>query len=286
SSGSTDYSSVLGSIYEMLSAVELVAEDIFDRLTYVETYLALINDTVDILAPIYDYMVDFYEILPNINNYVVELYNEVCALPEAIADLFAEYFMDTYYVSQTVFEIIRGDLDMIYELLKGDIFNMLAFIENDLAQIGAGDVEVDLSGVNGHLSAIEVLLTGIAAILAVDTLTDLADFADDQLDEYLDDITDSLSEVGDAMTDVFPFCIPWDMLTIFALFAAAPEAPVFEIPFEFDRLGISYTMKVDFSEYEQAALICRTILTCIFVVGLGYLTIRITNGGGGGGEED
>ncbi len=263
SGSSTDYSTILSSLYNRLD----------------DLYLYFTGD--------------LRELLTNLNNYVVYLYEEVSAFPDTLAELFSDYFMDSYYVSQTVFEIIRGDLDLLYQMLAGETDSVLSNMQDSIdalaeaiASITSDDSEVSLSGIKGHLKVIETLLTGIAALLAVDTVVDLLDFTSEELGDYLDNITDSIGEVTDAMTDVFPFCVPWDILAILALFSAEPEAPVFELPITIERLGIDYSISVDLSEYEQIALICRTILTCLFVVGLGYLTIRITGGSGGGGDDD
>lgn len=317
-----DANTYLSGIYNRIGSVYYLLSDLNDNIVDLYDYVSLYLSDLDYLEPMYGYLgeikevteninnlivtlqVDLYEalsylalvcnyftgntssMLTDINNLLVEIRESLAGLPDSlgIADLFSEYFMDSFYVSQTVFEIMRGDLEMIYDMLVGNSDSILSEIRDAIQDITVDGSDIGLGAIKAELAVISGLLTGIAALLAVDTVVDLLDFTDDQLDDYMDSISGALSSVADNAQNVFPFSIPWDLLAILALFSAEPEAPVIDYPFQFDRLGIDYTIHIDLSQFETVATICRTLLTCLFVCGLGYLTIRITQAGGGDGD--
>ena len=64
----------------------------------------------------------------------------------------------------------------------------------------------------------------------------------------------------------FPFCLPWDVYNVFANLVSEPEAPVFSIPFKFERLGIDYEFTIDLSEFEDIAKISRFFSSIAFVI--------------------
>lgn len=64
----------------------------------------------------------------------------------------------------------------------------------------------------------------------------------------------------------FPFCLPWDVYNVFANLVAEPEAPVFSIPFKFERLGIDYEFTIDLSEFKDIAKISRFFSSIAFVI--------------------
>ena len=74
------------------------------------------------------------------------------------------------------------------------------------------------------------------------------------------------------LKDFFPFCIPFDLFDIVTVFAAEPEAPVFEWPISVPRWGFEYTLKVDLQEWEDIASLFRTLELTIFCVGLAIVT--------------
>lgn len=73
----------------------------------------------------------------------------------------------------------------------------------------------------------------------------------------------------------FPFCLPWDLYNLFAGFQAEEEAPRFEVPFKFERLGINETIVIDFSEYEEQIKIIRFFTGAMFVLALVMISRKI-----------
>ena len=80
---------------------------------------------------------------------------------------------------------------------------------------------------------------------------------------------------------VFPFCIPFDLIHLFEVFDAEPEAPVFEIPIElkFDNpftgsniVDYEDSIKIDLSDYEQPIKVVRIFEVIFFLIGLMLIT--------------
>lgn len=77
-------------------------------------------------------------------------------------------------------------------------------------------------------------------------------------------------EVGDLKTDglidKFPFCIPFDLISLIKAFEAEPEAPLIEIPFVVPVFGSSDNIVIDFSKFEYIAVILRSLEVVGFVL--------------------
>lgn len=73
------------------------------------------------------------------------------------------------------------------------------------------------------------------------------------------------------LTDIFPFCIPFDIYDMIKLLKAEPKAPSFEwkfyIPDVCDELIV-----IDLSIFDDVAKVGRTMFLLLFCVGLGFAT--------------
>lgn len=80
--------------------------------------------------------------------------------------------------------------------------------------------------------------------------------------------------------DIFPFCIPFDIYDFLSLLSATRTAPHFEIPFNYDRIGLDYTFVFDLSgeSWENLAQIVRTLELLAFCVGLAFVTRDMIKG--------
>lgn len=92
---------------------------------------------------------------------------------------------------------------------------------------------------------------------------------------------DELKPYTADLTKVFPFCIPFDLMHLFEVLDAEPEAPVFKIPIELKvnnpftgKSIVDYedTIKIDLSDYEQPIKIIRIFEVIFFLVGLMLIT--------------
>lgn len=66
----------------------------------------------------------------------------------------------------------------------------------------------------------------------------------------------------------FPFSIPYSIYIGIQSFVSDPQAPVFNIPFAIERLGISENMEIDLTNWNPVARLCRALLSLVWVAGL------------------
>lgn len=74
---------------------------------------------------------------------------------------------------------------------------------------------------------------------------------------------------------VFPFCIPFDMIDLYRVFVAEPQAPHWEIPLKSETFNINYTFVIDFEQFEVLAEIFRTFQIILFILGLCMITSKV-----------
>lgn len=99
---------------------------------------------------------------------------------------------------------------------------------------------------------------------------DNPDSNDTDLDNYKADLR-----------DVFPFCIPFDLIHLLNVLDAEPEAPVFKIPIDLEA-GNPFTgdkivdyhseMVIDLSDYDDAIKVIRILEIVAFLLGLMLIT--------------
>lgn len=70
----------------------------------------------------------------------------------------------------------------------------------------------------------------------------------------------------------FPFSIPWDLIAVFTLFQAEPEAPRIEVPFVIESLGIEESIVIDLGGYGLLSRISRSLMVILFVLALIKMT--------------
>lgn len=83
------------------------------------------------------------------------------------------------------------------------------------------------------------------------------------------------------LRDVFPFCIPFDLIRLLKVFQAEPRAPVFEIPVDLEFNNPFNSQKIidyhevfvlDFADFEEVAKIFRAFQVVLFIIGLLMIT--------------
>lgn len=76
------------------------------------------------------------------------------------------------------------------------------------------------------------------------------------------------------LTDMFPFCIPFDLYRGSRLLVAEPEAPrfVWDVPLP---LGDTYELVIDLSVFDGVAAIARKMELLAFLIGLAVMTKKI-----------
>ena len=77
------------------------------------------------------------------------------------------------------------------------------------------------------------------------------------------------------LKELFPFCIPFDIVDCFRLFNVEPETPRVIIPMHFGIVDKDYTFDIDLKDFNDVANVCRTSFLILFIVGLGFATSAV-----------
>lgn len=82
------------------------------------------------------------------------------------------------------------------------------------------------------------------------------------------------------LKELFPFCIPFDLIHALKILSADPETPYFEIPVKIHSFGIDvdYTFVLDFQQFDMIAKALRTAETLGFIVLLIWVTRDLIKG--------
>lgn len=157
---------------------------------------------------------------------------------------------------------------------------------------GATDIPIDwglVGDIAGTLTDVRAGVKDIADTLAdakvfpIDTTRDTVIDSDGDLsnDKAKDDVIPAVPNVGTlddyklaGLEKVFPFCIPFDLMSFLGVLAADPEAPVFDWPITYPTLSGSatYTLHIDLSDFDPVAKIVRDMECLGFIMGLIMIT--------------
>lgn len=83
------------------------------------------------------------------------------------------------------------------------------------------------------------------------------------------------------LKDIFPFCIPFDLIHLLKVFDADAEAPVFEFPLDIEMdnpftgekvVDYHHVFKVDMADYEPVVKILRIFQVIFFIIALMLIT--------------
>lgn len=98
-------------------------------------------------------------------------------------------------------------------------------------------------------------------------------------DIYVTAPSDGKDFVAD-LKELFPFCIPFDLIHALKILSADPETPYFEVPVKIHSFGIDvdYTFVLDFEQFNMIAKVLRTVETLGFIVLLIWVTRDLIKG--------
>lgn len=113
--------------------------------------------------------------------------------------------------------------------------------------------------------------TGTGTDTDTDTDTDIDE-------ETLTDTVNSVLSNGGKITQVFPFCIPFDIVSMIKGMKSAKKAPVWHFKYYFKPIDYTFEFTVDMSDYEQYIKIFRAGFVIFYVITLMLLTIRYSSG--------
>nr|DAN96454.1 MAG TPA: hypothetical protein [Inoviridae sp.] len=79
-----------------------------------------------------------------------------------------------------------------------------------------------------------------------------------------------------SLTNVFPFCIPYDVVKFFQVLNAEPQAPKWT--FDLNNLSEGYKLTIDMKDYDTIIIVFRYGMLGIFIIGLILITRYIVGG--------
>lgn len=98
---------------------------------------------------------------------------------------------------------------------------------------------------------------------------------DSTQDEDYEDVIDSAGKGGN-WKRLFPFCIPWDIMTLIKSMNATKKAPHFKFEHTFKNINYTFKIDVDMSDYWKYIKIFRWGMAIFFIIGLFFLTVKFT----------
>lgn len=147
------------------------------------------------------------------------------------------------------------------------IDNRLKVVENETNSIPYPEINTNeptsvlegLGAINGFFQSLLNLIANIWNLIK-----DIFSIPDESNKVDLD--FTPITNIG--ITQKFPFSLPWDLADTIGLLVSPPSPPIWEI----NLLGNK--LEIDFSVFDEWAMISRTFFTIIFVAGLIILTKR------------
>lgn len=237
----------------------------------------------------YPYLVDYFHTYVLYKNSIyigiVSYYHYVGSLSKSNL---TPYWFRVHFHVKALFNtgVAVGDLyTPDYDVAIGgdiDIFTDNADYSKSIGAIG-GAIGVDTPLTDGDTIGIVVpadvpigktltdvvVNTGAKADVGTGTETGTETDIDTDIDTDVD-----TSKLKLSVIDVFPFCIPFDLIRAVKSLAVEPKAPVFSMDFSGTMFG-EYKWELDLSDYESIAQIVRWIVWISFFVGLMFATRKL-----------
>lgn len=88
-------------------------------------------------------------------------------------------------------------------------------------------------------------------------------------------IADKLGKYGD-ITKLFPFCIPFDIVSLIKGMSAEKAPPVFHFKYYFKSIDYTFKVDVDLSKYAKYIKLFRYGMQIFYILALMFMTIRIS----------
>lgn len=86
----------------------------------------------------------------------------------------------------------------------------------------------------------------------------------------------SIASGAGNITKYFPFCIPWDIVALIKTMNAQKSPPVFHFEYYFKAIDYNFVVDVNLEDYWKYIKIFRWGLTIFFIIGLFFLTDKLT----------
>lgn len=85
-----------------------------------------------------------------------------------------------------------------------------------------------------------------------------------------------IGDVGGSIKELFPFCIPFDIIKLIKGMQADKAPPVFHFEYYFDSIDYTFTIDVDLSDYDKYIQIFRFGMEVFWVLALMFLTVKVS----------
>lgn len=105
----------------------------------------------------------------------------------------------------------------------------------------------------------------------------ISEAVDEAASSYSGDLSEFL--LNSRITQIFPFCLPFDFVRGLKLFSTSPVPPKFDIDFDIPAFG-AYpgthdVITLDFSIYSKYFTVVRWVTTILFIISLTFITYKL-----------
>lgn len=109
------------------------------------------------------------------------------------------------------------------------------------------------------------------------TNNNISEAVDEAVGAYEGDFSEFL--LNSRITQVFPFCLPFDFVRGLKLLSSSPVAPSFDIDFNIPAFGAypgtSNVISLDLEVYSKYFIVVRWVTTILFIISLCFLTYKL-----------
>ena len=142
------------------------------------------------------------------------------------------------------------------------------------------DTESDVPGKNPSSSKNPMINPDTGHYIDSDTGYDIdpdtGKLIDPDTGELIDPNIPSIADKAGNWKRLFPFCIPWDMMELVKMMKAEKKAPRFTFKYTFEKINYTWVVDVNMADYWKYIKIFRWGMTIFFIIGLFFLTTKIT----------
>lgn len=85
-------------------------------------------------------------------------------------------------------------------------------------------------------------------------------------------------EIGTAIVSKFPFCVPFDLIKAVQTLSSDPVVPDFDVKIKIPSLKQTYSIKIDFNQFETMAVVSRWFFRLLFILSLILITRKLIKG--------
>lgn len=105
---------------------------------------------------------------------------------------------------------------------------------------------------------------------------DTGKLIDPDTGKLIDPNIPSIADKAGNWKRLFPFCIPWDMMELVKMMKVEKKAPHFTFKYTFEKINYTWVVDVNMADYWKYIKIFRWGMTIFFIIGLFFLTTKIT----------